>query len=128
MIQKDFWGWHKEKEGAHNMRQRPFFRERDVWWGLLGVNIGFEQDGGKKFLRPILVIKKFSGGVCWCVPLTKKRKTGKYYTDIVLLGIPRTVVLSQLKLIDSKRLHHKLGVVSDEDFLFVKTKLTQFLA
>ena len=61
-MKKEYGKWHKKKE-VLNERQdidTIFFREKEVWWVALGVNIGFEQDGkGEEFRRPILILKKF---------------------------------------------------------------------
>ena len=60
-MNKDFKGWHKDKEIIHNEKPRVFFHEREIWFTYLGVNIGFEQDGqGDKFLRPVIILRKFN--------------------------------------------------------------------
>jgi len=87
---------------------RVFFHRREVWFASLGINIGFEQDGkGDKFLRPIIVLKKFNNEVLWAIPTTTKNKNGPYFrfdqgnNDFV------TAIISQLRLMDSKRLEYK---------------------
>ncbi len=111
---KDFKSWHKKKVIVDGLSARLFFQERDVWWCSLGENIGFEQDGkGEDFARPVLVFKKFNNEVFWAIPLSTKIKSGKFYLSVGLLDmIPRVVILSQLRLIDAKRLVSKLGVVN----------------
>lgn len=57
-IQKDFEVWTKIKKESHLKENRILFKERDVWWCRLGVNIGDEEDGkGDSFLRPVLYKK-----------------------------------------------------------------------
>ena len=126
-MQKDFDGWNDVKKKTHIENSRPFFREREVWWASLGLNRGFEQDGGKGFVRPVLVVKRFSGDACWCVPLTKQGKQGVYYEYVTLRGSVRSVILSQLRLLDTKRLQNKIGILDEEEFVRIKTKLTRFL-
>jgi mRNA interferase MazF len=130
MSKKDYSIWHTEKSAVEENKIRPGFYEREVWFCIMGTNIGYEQDGrGDKFLRPVVVIKKFNNEVLWAVPLTTKEKQGKYYSSFTLgeAGVS-TAILSQLRLIDAKRLEYKIGNMSKDDFKILKTKLTQLIA
>ena len=129
MINKNFKDWNIEKSDLNENKVRAFFHEREVWFASIGVNIGFEQDGrGDKFLLPAIILKKFNNEVLWCVPLTKNQKKGKYYFSFKLNNGVSTAILSQIRLIDSKRLQYKIGDLTEEDFTQIKEKLKQFLA
>jgi hypothetical protein len=53
-MQKDFPGWHRQKEQLHAQHQTPTFQEREIWWCSVGVNIGHEMDGKNQFYnRPV---------------------------------------------------------------------------
>jgi len=129
MSTKNFDDWSDEKTDIHFNKERPFFHVREVWFCVMGANIGFEQDGrGENFLRPVVVIRKFNNEVLWALPLTTRTKTGKYYFSFKLDGVNDSVaILSQLRLIDAKRLQYKLGVMSGADFEQLKTKIRQLL-
>ena len=117
-MKKDFQKWHSRKTWLSNEKPRVFFNERDVWWCSIGSNIGFEQDGkGGQFSRPVLVFKKFNNEVFWALPFTTKSKVGKFYfpARISNLGL-QTVILSQLRLVDAKRLLTKMGIINKEDY------------
>ena len=77
---------------------------------MLGANVGFEIDGsGSGFARPVIIIKKFNLDTCIVVPLTGKIKNGKYYFPTGIVdGREASAVLSQLRLIDRKRLTKKI--------------------
>lgn len=108
---------------------RASFHEREVWFTTLGVNIGFEQDGrGDRFLRPVVVLKKFNNEVLWCSPLTKNQKKGKYYFAFELNGGVSTAILSQIRLVDAKRLQYKIGDMTLEQFAEAKERFKQLLA
>ncbi len=126
---KDFKEWHLKKSDLNENKTRVFFHEREVWFAVTGVNIGFEQDGkGTDFLRPVIVIKKFSNEVFLAVPTTKNGKIGKYYYSFTYKeGESTTAILSQIRLIDCKRLKYRIGSVSEEDFLEIKMRITSFL-
>jgi len=134
-MQKDFKKWMGQKTEIHNEKIRPFFHEREVWFSSLGENIGFEQDGGgEKFMRPVLVLRKFNNEVVWVLPLTRTDKTGKYYFRVSLItdednagDRPSVVILSQIRLVDAKRLQYKIGDVKEEEFVKIKEALIALL-
>lgn len=130
-MKKDYKGWHPKKAELHNERPRVFFKEREIWFCHLGENIGFEQDGrGEEFLRPAIILKKFNNEVLWIVPLTKTdRKSEKYYfTFSFRQGQKSSAILSQVRLIDAKRLKYLGGYIKKDDFILLKTKIRQLLA
>ena len=129
MHTKDYKIWHKIKRYLHNKKERPFFHEGEVWFCSLGENVGFEQDGrGQNYLRPVIIVRKFNKEVCWGVPLTKNKKSGKYYFSFKLNNEISTAILSQLRLIDSKRLQYKIGGVSSKDSADIRKNLRQLLS
>jgi len=127
-MEKDFDRWNKKKKIVNNVNN-SFYHDREVWWCTLGLNIGFEQDGkGEDFSRPILVIKGFSREVLLCIPLTTRLKEGKYYHDIILNDkIKRKVILSQVRLIDSRRLEEKICTIDKTQFNSIKQKIIRLI-
>jgi len=115
-MEKDFQHWHDKKSEIDEKPSRVFFHEREIWFSHLGTNVGFEQDGkGETFGRPVVVFRKFNNEVFWAIPLTTRRKGGRFYVPIELGdGIHRMAILSQLRLLDAKRLYQKIGVISME--------------
>jgi len=126
---KDFQKWHNKKEYIHNERPRVFYHEREVWFSYLGINIGFEQDGqGIQFLRPVIILKKFNNEVFWGIPLTKAKKEGKYYFKFLFKSGKQSIaIISQLRLIDAKRLLYKIGDISEVDFAALKQKIRHLI-
>lgn len=126
---KDFNKWNELKKRIHINNENKFYHEREVWWCSIGVNVGFEQDGkGEDFSRPVLVIKGFSKNVFICVPLTTRLKEGKYYCDISLGDeIKRKIILSQIRLVDSKRLEEKICTIDEYQFNTIKEKITRLI-
>lgn len=121
-MEKDFQKWHKIKERIDHVPARIFFHERETWWCSIGVNVGFEQDGrGERFARPVLIFKKFNNEVFWAIPLSTKIKKGKFYVPIELGdGVPRVVIISQLRLMDAKRLVYKISTISNENYKLIQ--------
>ncbi|MFA5744880.1 MAG: type II toxin-antitoxin system PemK/MazF family toxin [Candidatus Paceibacterota bacterium] len=127
-MKKDFSKWFKEKTEVYNEKTRPFFRNGEVWFTALGENIGFEQDGrGENYLRPVVIIRKFNNEVFWAIPLTKNKKNGKFYFSFILVGETSTAILSQIRLVDAKRLFYRLGIMRAEDLAEMKKRLKALL-
>ena len=131
-MKKDFQKWHGEKSSIHNDKKRPFFHVREVWFCSVGANVGFEQDGGgERYLRPVIVICKFNNEVLWALPFTKNDKKGKYYLQVTIIDDKQerksTAIVSQIRLVDAKRLQYKAGVVSENDFTELKKRLRALL-
>jgi len=118
--EKNFEKWHCEKEIINGKTSSVFFVESEVWICSLGVNVGSEQDGkGDLFIRPVVVLKKFNGYVFWGIPLTHARKAGMLYFDLTA-ELGGFAILSQIRLLDAKRLHYKLAVLSSERFVLLR--------
>ncbi len=102
-MQKEYQKWHIKKSEVNEVVRRPFFHEREIWFCYLGSNVGFEQDGGENFLRPVIIIRKFNNEIFWGVPLTKSKKkhsskANNYYYDFsFLLGITSRVYYLKLE-------------------------------
>lgn len=125
---KDFVLWNKVKILLHKHKKRPYFHEREVWYCSVGANIGREQDGGgKRFLRPIIILKKFNNEIFYGVPLTKNKK-GEFYFNFSFKNKESSAIISQMRLIDAKRLQHKMGYISDKDYKELKQKIKQMFA
>ena len=130
-MRKDFRRWFAIKDKVHNERLRVFFHEREVWFCHLGENVGSEQDGrGAEFLRPAVIIKKFNNELFWAIPLTKHLKPGHPYYFVFSFRPDRqsSAILSQLRLLDAKRLKYKTGTVPIEAFGRLKKQIRQLLA
>jgi mRNA interferase MazF len=127
-MQKNFRKWHTLKELLHKKEKVIYFKEREIWWCSLGVNVGFEQDGKNyHFERPVLILKKFGKDLMWVLPTTSKLKEGKYYYLLEDKGRKHSIILSQLRVISSKRLLRKIRKISPEDFRKIRNLINGFL-
>ena len=106
----------------------PFPMTREVWIGVLGKNIGVEQNGGvDNFLRPVLIVKKFNNTMFLVVPLSTKQKPYDFcYNFIDLNGVKASAILAQIRLVSIKRLKRKLYDFPIKDFRQIKFRLRSF--
>jgi len=123
-MKKDYINWSKKKSYVQNEKARAFFHEREVWVCFLGENVGFEQDGsGEEYLRPVIVVHKCNNEVFIGIPLTRNLKKGKYYHVFDFENNKSTAIISQVRLIDAKRLKYKIGNISQNNFVNLKEKI-----
>ncbi len=129
IVIKDFDSWNEKKKEIDAEPTASFYHEREVWWCSLGVNIGSEQDGtGKSFDRPVLILRGFNKEIFLGVALTGKRKTGKYYFYLgIINGKDATAILSQIRLIDTRRLVRKITTIDNGVFSSIKGVLRDTL-
>lgn len=122
-IVKRFLIWIRLKEKLHNNKRRPpLISEGDIWWVSLGENVG-QEINGKSFLfsRPMLVFKKLSRETFLGIPTTSQSRAGSWYVPITYGEYTVTVILSQVRVLDARRLSTKLGQLDEADFEKVKT-------
>lgn len=125
---KDYKNWHKLKEKINNKENIVYFREKQIWWCSIGANIGFEQDGkNEDFERPILILKKFNAEIFLALPITSSNKKGDYYYQYKHNEKDYSVILSQIRLMSSKRLLRKIRLISEEEIDKIKKKLIKLL-
>jgi len=126
---KDFNKWNDKKIFINQVKDLPFFHEREIWFCSLGLNVGFEQDGnGIEFQRPVIILKKFNNNIFWALPISKTKRRGKYYFVFNFENdIESVAILSQIKLLDVHRLSRKIGDISDFDYRSLIKKLKALL-
>ncbi len=117
-IEKDFDGWNERKKDVHRDGTRKLYHEREVWWCSLGVNVGFEQDGaGEEFRRPVIVLKGLSRQTCLVIPLTTSSHIHPMRPSVGAVdGKAARALLSQIRVIDTKRLVRKVGYLDKNIF------------
>lgn len=123
-----FIGWAKVKVRLHLKESRFYFKERDVWWVSLGINVGSEENGkNEKFERPVLVLKKFNHDMFLSIPFTSQNQGHKYSFTLFYQKKETFLILSQIRLISSKRLIRKVRRIDKSEFFEIKTRLKNLL-
>ncbi|MDP3764677.1 MAG: type II toxin-antitoxin system PemK/MazF family toxin [bacterium] len=128
-MEKDFDKWNIKKKSVHYHGASLYCHPREVWWCSLGVNVGFEQDGtGENFDRPVVVIRGFNEYIFFGVALIGKNKKGKYYFPVGKIEEREaSAVLSQVRIIDTKRLIRKITTLDEELFIKLNNSLKEIL-
>ena len=95
----------------------------------MGVNVGFEQDGtGEHFDRPVVVIRGFNQNIFFGVALTQRKKSGKYYFHLgPIEGKDAFAILSQVRLIDTKRLDQHITILNQDKFEITRKAVKDLL-
>ncbi len=127
MDEFDIWNKVKKKIDTDSVVKK-YPKENEVWMVSLGKNIGLEQNGGKDFMRPVLIIKKFNNQIFWGVPLSRKqKKIDFYYNFSDPQGENVSVILAQLRMVSIKRMERKLYDFEKEKFDAIAKILKSYL-
>lgn len=118
--------WCRLKIALWNKQSKVIFKQGDIWWCSLGVNLGEEMFGkGAMFARPVLVFRKFTSNSFLGLPLTKQEKEGSWYVEITIHGKRNWVILNQARVLDKKRFTIRIGSLDNGDFEKVKERFLE---
>ena len=124
VMEKDFGGWNERKKLLQARTIPQFVHEREIWWCSFGMNIGDEEDRKNNlFERPALVIRKFNRSVVLVAPLTTKAKSSPYYFCFTHDNTTFAVILSQLRLVSTRRLNRRIRKINSTLFSEIKKKI-----
>ncbi len=116
---KDFDKWNEIAKSVdlNNKNREVFFREQEIWWCSVGVNIGSEIDGkNDQFERPVLIIRKINNELIFIAPLTTKIVDNKFRIKVRCANIDSQILLNQCKTISTRRLLRNIGIVKKKVF------------
>lgn len=126
---KNYNQWNELKKliddsGTNNL----YFYEREIWWCSIGLNVGVEINGKHElFERPVLILKVFNKDMVWCLPVTSTIKKSKFYYIFKFDSKIRSINMTQIKTIDSKRLIRKMGVIEESGFDEIRLRLKDLI-
>lgn len=128
-MSKDYQTWHKIKSEVNSKPPIQRFHEREIWWCSLGANVGFEEDGKNDlFERPVLILRKFNKELFIGIPLTKMtKKDNIYYFPVKIGSVDGSIILSQIRVVSSRRLLRKIEKLSWEKFNMLKDDLQKII-
>lgn len=114
---KNYSDWFKVKNKL-DQNSKKFYHEREVWWCYFGCNVGSEQNGGGRYFeRPILILRGISKDVFVSLALSTVSKESNHYIDIGRIGgVQSYAIISQIRLIDTRRLSNKICRIDKETF------------
>jgi mRNA interferase MazF len=108
-------------------QHKPLFKEGEIWWCSIGMNVGTEIFGkGQRFTRPVIIFKKFNKDTFLGIPLTSQLKIGKWYASVTHGEKTDTALLAQIRVMDSKRLVERMEAIGDDGFDEIKRSFLDF--
>lgn len=123
---EEFIFWLGLKVLIHKKGGRPFFNEGEIWWTSLGKNVGDEEFGkGDKFMRPVIVVRKFNSRICLCVPTSTILKSNPLYHQFEFKNQKFSALLLQIRVLDAKRFRKLKGTLPEIEFIKLKQKISE---
>lgn len=112
---KRFLEWIGIKQKIHDKLSYPlFFKEGEIWWCIVGENVGIEINGkGETFTRPVLVYKKLSREGFLGIPLSTKIKDGSWYVSFLFQEKETCANLGQVRVFSTARITEKIGTLDE---------------
>ncbi len=128
-MQKKFDDWNNLKQKINKKNKIVYFREWQVWYINMWINIWYEEDWKKEnSSRPVLILKKFSKDTFLGISTTSIEKKWKFYFNIWEINkINNFLILSQVRLYSSKRLLSHIWWISIEMLKNVKKKISKLI-
>jgi mRNA interferase MazF len=122
-MQKDFPRWSERKSQLNDISSIFVFKEREIWFCYLGLNVGYEENGDvRAFLRPVIILKKFSNMTFFAIPLTRTPRFGKEYFTVIDSHGVSFAMLSQGRTLDGRRLKYNSRTMPEDEFESLKLR------
>lgn len=119
--------WNNLKKKISNKNIKILFKEGDIWWMSLGLNIGEEMYGKDyNFSRPVIVFKKLTSKTCIVLPLSTKQKQGTWYFSLKIQDKIQTISLHQIRFVSVKRFIKKIAQIPESDFELIRKAVENF--
>jgi mRNA interferase MazF len=117
----DYDTWNIKKQRLQETEQDILFREGEVWWCHIGVNLGYELYGkGEHFWRPVFILKKHNRLTFLGLPLGSTVKPHAFYLPFPFRGRNGCIRLDQARILSSKRLSNRMGKVTSLQLQAIK--------
>ncbi len=106
-----------KKELDSSNEKIPYVSTGEVWWASLGENVGFEINGkSRDFSRPVIIFRKLSKAFFLVIPLTTQERSGTWYAKFEFAGREQFACIHQVRSLDYRRLHSRLGRLDTRDY------------
>lgn len=120
--------WNETKKDLNVFSRDLLFKEGEIWWCSVGMNIGEEIYGkGLNFRRPVIILKKLSHNSCVVIPTTTKSRTGTWFYHININFKDRWAMMNQIKFISANRLFVRESFMPESEFVKLKKSVAILL-
>ncbi len=125
---KDFDDWNITKRITDQKQPIIGVHERELWWVSIGINVSVEINGKhKNYERPAIVIKRFNKHMIWIVPTTSQIKDTLFHEKFLFNDDQYFAAFTQLRLVSTKRLLRKTGMISKSDYNNILKRIIDIL-
>ena len=85
--------------------------EDEIWWCSCGQNLGMEMNGGKEFMRPVLIMRKFDGNGFMGMYISRQPHIGSWFARFEFRGRVQYALVNQIKTSSALRLQTRIGQI-----------------
>lgn len=113
----DFDAWNTAKKRIHLAARSPKFKDGEIWWCHVGVNIGVETYGkGSGCTRPVVILRKVSRHGGLVVPITSRPHHQSMYHEFDWGAGPRWAMLHETRSASVYRFQRRVAEISPTEF------------
>lgn len=125
---KEFDSWNEKKKKIETREEAPSFKEGEVWWMHVGVNVGSESCGkGEHFTRPVLVLRKVSKRFFIGIPTSIIIRDQAGFITLPIKDKEISFLLLQTRAFAVNRMQKRQFSISDSQFTTIKQELREYL-
>jgi len=116
-MEKDFKKWSNIKQKLEKRTINQFFKEWEIRWMSVWLNLKNESCWKwKDFRRPVLILKKLSSNTFIWIPLSSKIKTWSWFVKYKQGWIEFTALIYQIRMFDNIRFQRRIWEIDETDF------------
>ena len=117
VMRNDYDDWNMVKQHLQASEGEILFREGEVWWCHIGLNLGYELYGkGDKFWRPVVILQKHNRHTFLGLPMGSTVKENKFYYPLHVRGREGCVRFDQARVLSAKRLANRMIKLPSHQF------------
>lgn len=117
--------WSSLKVRIDQTFRNIYVLKKEIWWASIGMNVGHEENGKNSlFERPVLVLRRYNNHLALVVPLSSKFKNNRYYFKIEYKGRASSVLVSQIRVLSSKRFIRRIGTLDSVLFETIQKEVS----
>lgn len=121
------WSFYKQQLDARDI-SRLYYKEREIWFCSIGINVGWEEDGkNETFDRPVIILKKYWPSLFLGVPCSSADSRHARLYKIQEADAEFLVLISQMRVFDARRLRRRIYKINRASYEILMSEVYGWL-